>query len=79
MAEAAESEDVESAGPGSVLPPTAGQARSPHKGAPQSPEAVEAAMASPGVPRGGSLGLLVWLLFLRPQLRETGPARTGGG
>ena len=48
-------------------------------GAPQSPEAVEAAMASPGVPRGGSLGLLVWLLFLRPQLRETGPARTGGG
>ncbi|XP_043742441.1 serine protease 44-like isoform X3 [Cervus elaphus] len=35
-------------------------------------------MASPGVPRGGSLGLLVWLLFLRPQLWETGPARTGG-
>ncbi|KAB0358433.1 hypothetical protein FD754_002589 [Muntiacus muntjak] len=34
-------------------------------------------MASPGVPRGGSLGLLVWLLFLRPQLCETGPARTG--
>uniref|UniRef100_A0A4W2GJM5 Serine protease 44-like n=1 Tax=Bos indicus x Bos taurus TaxID=30522 RepID=A0A4W2GJM5_BOBOX len=38
-------------------------------------------MASLGVPRGGggsSLGLLVWLLFLWPQLCETGPARTGG-
>lgn len=39
MAEEAESEDVGAAGPGSVFPPTGGQARSPHEGAPQSAEA----------------------------------------
>uniref|UniRef100_A0A8C0AAU7 Peptidase S1 domain-containing protein n=1 Tax=Bos mutus grunniens TaxID=30521 RepID=A0A8C0AAU7_BOSMU len=58
-----------------------GRRVAPTRGRRRARRRLEAAMASLGVPRGGggsSLGLLVWLLFLWPQLCETGPARTGG-
>ena len=59
-----------------------GRRVAPTRGRRRARRRLEAAMASLGVPRGGggsSLGRLVWLLFLWPQLCETGPARTGGG